>query len=313
MTDDTAISTKRRRLDHDVAVVAITVNSITQLNSQILSLNSDNKYLQSLYRRQHDRIQQLMSRIVTLKGALEFKYLQQLESENIDLNKRYNDAMSQLKDANSTIAKLTDGSRDRNTTSVHRFILTYIEGEARGYFVSVYDNVIASVETNSTERRHTLPCREWSEHGINQFNATHSSGRFVMRKGRLVYTHNVTLEVQDQYKVEFENVLNKRHEAMMEFCGTTHIKRISRIATFTIIIARVYIEREFLNRAERSIEYLQGREASHLCHFGPCISDAHIFFEPRRVNFDRNACGGPPICAHIPQCLYRGCYFKPPL
>jgi len=261
--------------------------------------------------------------------ATQQQQLRQLECMHRETTRQYNDAVSQLQSVQLALTKMTEGTgnerRDRTMTlSLHRAILTYVEGDARSYFITVYDDLIAAVEANATARNHTLPCRHWLDaDSISQFNTIHaSSGQLYMRKNRLSYVRYITPAIQQMYKADFDAVFTRRHEALTEFCGTTHVHRVNRVRHFVIIVARVQFEREFLRCSVRNIDDLSV-QASHLCQYGPCVRFSHIIMESWRMNLDRTNCVGPTdtavgsvvglrsTCVHHPPCLWRGWRARP--
>jgi len=151
--------------------------------------------------------------------------------------------------------------------SLRRFVMAFIEGDARSYLVDVYNMLIAAVEANSTTRNHTLPCREWLDlHSIEQFNVVQTSGRLKLQNGRLFYDHRLGDEVQRRFNVQLDAVLDKYRTA-------TQITNVNRIYAFQICLSRAYFEREFLLSSSRDISYLDDREASHLiCAITMCVS-----------------------------------------
>ena len=98
---------------------------------------------------------------------------------------------TELKESKIALALLDEGRHpsrtDKNDRSLHRFILTYIEGDVRAYLISVYDRVIAAVATHSTVRDHALPCSTLSDTGIDQVNATESTGYMFLQETRPAY------------------------------------------------------------------------------------------------------------------------------
>ena len=188
--------------------------------------------------------------------------------------------------------------RDVNM-SLRRFVLTYIDGAARDYIITVYDTLIAAIETNTATHDQTLSCREWSEQNQNRFNAEHTTGFLYRRNERLSFHHKLRSDEQKRFKSEFDTVLHLYRTA-------THNTHVKCITEFVLVLARAQFEREFLLRQHRKLCDLDDREASHLCHNSLCLNITHLTFEHHLVNIDRNSCSGPGHCSHTPQCLHHG-------
>ena len=213
---------------------------------------------------------------------------------------RLTELMKQLEEANKRA--LIQLPKPNVNVSLRRFVLTYIEGEARDFFVELYDMLIAAIEENSTRRNHTLECREWVDRcNIERFNATQTSGQLQFRDDRLSYHRRLNCDIQKRFKVEFDKVL----EIYRTETQVTHVRVIN---DFAIGLARAYFEREFLLRPIRNMIYLDDREASHRCHYGMCLNFTHLVFELHCINIDRNSCRGPGYCSHSPPCLAHGCH-----
>ena len=59
-----------------------------------------------------------------------------------------------------------------------------------------------------------------------------------------------------------------------------------------------------------------GEEASHLCHFGDCVTPDHLCFENGEINKTRSCCKmfchvDGYVCPHVPSCLGARALMRP--